>query len=185
GRLLHRVAQHGRDVRLGDRELVLADEDVVQRRPVVPLGQFTQRAIALLTHLLEDGGDAGAQLRRDRLLRALQHRCTPRGIERGPVEAIHCGRTHASILSTGTTSKPQAPARLRSSRCCQVIAPWHSVCSARVSAPSTCSTVGASASGSSLSRAGTAWRWAWNSSSLLSFNRNTPSSRRCSSCASA
>ena len=50
---------------------------------------------------------------------------------------------------TGSTIRPLAPARLRSSRRCQLSAPWHSACSASSSAPSTCITVGASASGSS------------------------------------
>src|SRR3546814_7126602 len=84
--------------------------------------QLAKRSVTAGAHLIEDCGNAFAQFARDRPRRARQRGGALRVVEVGPIESYRQG-AHASILSTGTTIRPRAPACLSASRCCQVIAP--------------------------------------------------------------
>src|SRR5690606_15360625 len=158
--------------------LGLAHLELVQAHPVVVLGQHPHGDVAARGDIghgfLHPPAHAGGQRTRGpgQQLRAR------RLVDRIPFDPIH-----ASILSTGSTISPRAPARLSSSSRCQVTTPWHSACIASRSPPSTGWLVGGSASGSNRSTSATDARGAWNISSLLSRMRSTPSIRRSSICA--
>src|SRR3546814_8388511 len=83
---------------------------------------LAKRGVTAGAHLIENRGNAFAQFARDRSRRARQRGSALRVVEVGPIESYRQG-AHASILSTGTTISPRAPACLSASRCCQVIAP--------------------------------------------------------------
>ena len=109
----------------------------IQAHAVVVFGQHAQGDIAtrgdIGHHLLDPSahpggqraGRAGQQLRLRGLIQCI------------PVDMRHQRRRHASILSTGSTISPRAPARFNSSSRCQLTTPWQSACIASRSPPST------------------------------------------------
>src|SRR3546814_7649775 len=107
----HVQAQSRRDGELGQGALTLVDEQVVQIGAVEPQRQLAKRGVTAGAHLIENRGNAFAQFARDRSRRARQRGSALRVVEVGPIESYRQG-AHASILSTGTTISPRAPACL-------------------------------------------------------------------------
>ena len=105
--------------------------EFVQAHAIVELGQHAQGHVAARGdvghHFLDAAAHAGGQRPRrpgqQLRLRGL--------VQRSPFHLLH-----ASILSTGNTISPRAPARFSSSNRCQVTTPWHSACIASSSPPS-------------------------------------------------
>ena len=99
-------------------ELVGTDLEHGQFHAIELRGAITQGRITARCHRIEDSLHTRAQLLRDRLHRAPQQHTALGVVQRIPVDPLH-----ASILSTGSTIRPRAPARFRSSSRCQVICP--------------------------------------------------------------
>jgi hypothetical protein len=111
-------AQFRRHRLFGRGEFRPGHREVVQPNAIEFLRDLAQRAIAMPADAVEQHGHAGAYFGGDGL-RGTHQGCSAPGLVDGiPVEAFH-----ASILSTGTTISPRAPACRRSSRRCQVITP--------------------------------------------------------------
>jgi len=100
-------------------------------------GEHAQGHVAACGHVGHHFLDPTAHARGQRARGPGQQLRLGVGIQGVPVEAPHEIRAHASILSTGSTIRPRAPARLSSSSRCQVTTPWQSACIASRSPPST------------------------------------------------
>ena len=131
GRLVDRRTQRLSYRRQGGGAFGGIDLERLQAHAVVMLGEHAQRDIAARGHVGHDLFHPCLDPRRQRPRRPRQQLRAGRVVHRGPFDALH-----ASILSTGSTISPRAPARLSSSSRCQVTTPWHSACIASMSSPS-------------------------------------------------